>query len=161
MKSQSNNNTTSYLLQVRNYMIKFDNINTSIINNIRDVINNNGVEIDYKNKKAPIMNKLYNLFFIKFIEIHDECVKNYIKREDSFIGLISSLEISIRTVLKDIKQNKDELGINRKKMKKNIIRILDKIKNYKKGLVVEKNNLLFRLSCKLGNDLTRNISDYL
>lgn len=41
------------------------------------------------------------------------------------------------------------------------MKLLEKIKKYKKNYNTEKNNLLCRVSCKLGSDLTINISSYL
>lgn len=151
---------TSYLKQLTNYMAKFTNINATITTRLQVIILNNG-NLDelkqYENKKAVIVNKIYSLFFTKFNELHDECIQYYDTGEDAFIKLISSLQISSKKVLRDIEESDKE----RKTLKKNIMRTLEKIKNYKKTLQTDKNNLLCRVSCKVGSELTRNISSYL
>jgi hypothetical protein len=154
-----NGKTTSYLKQLINYMAKFTNINDTIIIRLHVIIFNNGNmdEIkQYENQKAVIVNKIYSLFFTKFNELHDECIQSP-TGEDAFIKLISSLQFSSKKVLRDIEESNKE----RKMLKKNVMRTLEKIQNYKKTLQTDKNNLLCRVSCKVGSELTRNISSYL
>jgi 5-bromo-4-chloroindolyl phosphate hydrolysis protein len=112
---------------------------------------------NFHNEKAILLNKIFSLFNLKFNELHYECINNYKTKEDAFIKLILGLEKSSNKILFEIERS----DVERKTLKKNIMRALEKIKNYKKTYQKEKNNLMCRVSGAVGSDLTRKISDYL
>lgn len=161
MKLRSGKTTISYLKQLSNHMVEFQNIDQAFMDNIRDFVFNGAVQKDYSNKKAAIVNKIYSLFSTKFHEIHTECVENFITKEDAFIMLIISLEKNSKVILKDIEDNIKLKGIERKNLKKNVMRALEKVKKYLKSYQTEKKNAWCRVSCKVGSDLAVSISNYL
>lgn len=161
MKLRSGKITIPYLKQLSNHMTEFEKINQAVIDNLIDVVYNGAVEKDFSNKKAAVVNKIYSLFSKKFDELHSECIENFINREDAFIKLISSLEINSKVILKDIEENSKDKGVKRKLLKNNVMKAVENAKNHIKTLQTDKNNLLCRVSCKVGSDLAINISSYL
>ncbi len=140
--------TNNSLVQLKFYTDKFANLNSAI--------NLESYE-EYLNRKAYLLNKIYLLWFKRFDEIHDSLIKKSIGKQDCFMQMINTVEKRGIFILQEIKEG----NIERKTLKKNIIITLDKIENYKKLYNKDKNNLLCRLSCKIGSDLTKNINTYL
>jgi len=138
MKLRSGKTTLLYLKQFTNYMEEFQNVRQAMIDNIVDVAINGGVEKDFRNKKAAIVNKIYSLIFVKFYEIHHECINNYDNKEDAFMTFLSAVERNSLKMLKDVEENLEGKGVKVKTLKKNVMRALEKAKNYKKSYQNEK-----------------------
>ncbi len=153
MKLRSGKNTILYTNQMYHYSEKCHNIKLMRY----DKLGNMYINPNYHNEKAVVLNKLYSLFITKFTQIHDECIQFYNEKEDTFIRLILGLEKSTNRILKEIEAS----DVERKTLKKNLMRALEKIKNYKNTYRKEKNESLCRLSCKLGSSLAINISEFL
>lgn len=119
MKLRSGNTTISYLKQIQNYTAEFHKVREIIQKNKEnDIINSirNGtpyINKDYSKPKVIIINKIYTLLFTKFTEIHEECIQNYIRKEEVFIRMLTSLENSSKTVFKDIKESGIEKNIEK------------------------------------------------
>lgn len=108
-------------------------------------------------RRAYIVSQIYSLLNDKFDEIHEEILNTCIKKEIIFINLISVLEKRGYVLLAEIEKS----DIKRVTLKKNIKKAIEKIIQYKKIYNIEKNNLLCRLSTKLGGDLSRYVDSFL
>ena len=109
-----------------------------------------------KRKIEGIYN-IYSLLYDAFEQIHREYIRCANKKEESFINLITVLEKRGYIIIQDIEQNHNHL----KDLKNIIEKTIQKIQKHVKLHKNEKNNLLCRLSCKLGSHLTLYVNSFL
>lgn len=123
----------------------------------------NAFSINYHNKrKIDVIYNIYSLLYDAFENIHHEFVRGGNKREDTFLNLIIVLERRGNMILQDIAlkivdEELPNLDLLQNIIKKTIVEIQKHKKLHKK----EKNNLLCRLSCKIGSDLTLHVNSFL
>lgn len=125
-------------------------------------IHNNIQDISHREKKSTyIVNQLYSLINDKFDEIHNEIIDSTTKKEDVFIELISTVEERGYQLLKQIENTHSISTSIKKKTKESINQVIEKIVKHKKIYKTEKNNVLCRLSNKIGSDITIHVNSYL
>ena len=127
-------------------------------------------------KKIDIIYNIYSLLYDAFENIHHEFVRGANKREDSFLNLIIVLERRGNIILRDIKEpyvdifqdiQQDNIQYIEKKhtnlehLQNIVVNTIKKIQKHKKLHKNEKNNLLCRLSSKIGSDLTLHVNSFL
>ena len=135
----------------------------------------NVFSINY-HKRIDVIYNIYSLLYDAFENIHHEFVIGGNKREDSFLNLITVLERRGNIILRNIKEpyvdifqdiQQDNIQYIEKKHTniehlQNIVEnTIKKIQKHKKLHKNEKNNLLCRLSCKIGSDLTLHVNSFL
>jgi hypothetical protein len=125
-------------------------------------INNNTHDSRYRIKKSTnIVNQVYSLIYDKFDEIHDEVINSTVKKEDTFLKLISTVEKRGYILLEEL-ENRPSISMTlKKKTEETIKQAIEKIIKYKKIYKTEKNNSLCRLSNKIGSDTTIHVNSYL
>ena len=123
----------------------------------------NVFSINYNNKKKiEVIYNIYSLLYDAFENIHHEFVMSASKREDSFINLIIVLERRGNMIIQDIVlKNVDEEIPNLDLLQNIVEKTIVKIQKHKKLHKKEKNNVLCRLSCKIGSDLTLHVNSFL
>jgi hypothetical protein len=125
-------------------------------------IHNNNQDINQRVKKSTnIVNQVYSLIYDKFDEIHDEVINSTVKKEDTFLKLISTVEKRGYILLEQLENSPSISMTFKKKTKETIKQAIEKIIKYKKIYKTEKNNTLCRLSNKIGSDTTIHINSYL
>ena len=113
-------------------------------------------------KKIDVIYNIYSLLYDAFENIHHEFVRGGNKREDSFLNLITVLERRGNMIIQDIVlKNVDEEIPNLDLLQNIVKKTIVKIQKHKKLHKNEKNNLLCRLSCKIGSDLTLHVNSFL
>jgi len=113
-------------------------------------------------KKIEVIYNIYSLLYDAFENIHHEFVRGGNKREDSFLNLITVLERRGNMIIQDIVlKNVDEEIPNLEHLQNIVENTIKKIQKHKKLHKNEKNNLLCRLSCKIGSDLTLHVKSFL
>jgi hypothetical protein len=123
----------------------------------------NAFSINYHNKKKiEVIYNIYSLLYDAFENIHHEFVRGGNKREDSFLNLITVLERRGNMIIQDIVlKNVDEEIPNLDLLQNIVKKTIVKIQKHKKLHKNEKNNVLYRLSCKIGSDLTLHVNSFL
>jgi hypothetical protein len=113
-------------------------------------------------RKIDIIYNIYSLLYDAFENIHHEFVRGGNIREDSFLNLITVLERRGNMIIQDIVlKNVDEEIPNLEQLQNIIEKTIKKIQKHKKLYKKEKNNLLCRLSCKIGSHLTLYVNSFL
>jgi ribosome-binding protein aMBF1 (putative translation factor) len=114
-------------------------------------------EDTYDRQRARVIEDIYTLVYNKFEAIRNEIVKSSLKKEELFTKLIQVLENRGHILIQQI----ERADIDRTSLKNIIQKTIEKIYNYKKTHKIEKNNLLCRLSTKIGSDLAMHVNQYL
>jgi len=112
-------------------------------------------------KKIDVIYNIYSLLYDAFENIHHEFVRRGNKREDSFLNLIIVLERRGNMILQDIALKNVDEEPNLDHLQNIIKNTIKKIQKHKKLHKKEKNNLLCRLSCKIGSHLTLHVNSFL
>jgi hypothetical protein len=125
-----------------------------------------------RKKRIDVIYNIYSLLYDAFENIHREYVRSANKREDSFLNLIIVLERRGNIILRDIKEPyidifEDNILVieknptNIKHLENIVVKTIQKIQKHVKLHKKEKNNVLCRLSCKLGSHLTLYVNSFL
>jgi hypothetical protein len=113
-------------------------------------------------RKIDVIYNIYSLLYDAFKNIHHEFVRGGNIREDSFLNLITVLERRGNMIIQDIVlKNVDEELPNLEQLQNIVKKTIKKIQKHKKLYKKEKNNLLCRLSCKIGSHLTLYVNSFL
>lgn len=158
--------TMATTMKLRNgkILVKKDNYfeKLSYFSNMYNDVSNS-FSINYHNKKRiDVIYNIYSLLYDAFENIHHEFVIGANKREDSFLNLIIVLERRGNLILRDIVlQDIQQNDTNLEQLQNIIEKTIKKIQKHKKLYKKEKNNLLCRLSCKIGSHLTLYVNSFL